>query len=547
MTGQAGIHPREYDVVVVGAGFSGICAVNRFRDLGLSVRALEAADAVGGTWRWNRYPGARCDIESIEYSYSFSEDIQQEWVWTETLPCQPEIEAYLNFVVDRLDLRKLIQASTEVVSMVFDEDNDRWLLTTATGETFRAPYVVAATGILSAPLDPDIPGKERYGGVSLSTARYPDDGFDYAGKRVGVIGTGSTGVQAVPVIAVAAAHLWVFQRSAAYTLPSNARPFVPGELDALKADYAAIRAAQRAAHVGAARISAFSVMVEVYSRPALLTATPEERQAAVEERGVAGALYWSDVFTDMDANAIARELYCEAIARIVHDPATAAALVPTYPFGCKRPIIDLGYYEAFNRDNVSLVDLRASPIVEITESGIRTEAGEVDLDVIVFATGFDAVTGALSAIEVRGCGGLVLGDVWRDAGAESYLGLQVAGFPNLFLVQGPGSPSLASNFVTVLEDSIDWIATCLADLRAGGYSRIEALPAAQAEWTALTTSLVEGSVLLDPSCNSWWNGGNVPGKKRRYLSYVGGVPEYRKHCIAVAEDGYRGFALSTPG
>jgi cation diffusion facilitator CzcD-associated flavoprotein CzcO len=542
MTSSA--EPQQFDVVVMGAGFSGLYALHKFRALGLSVRVLEMADAIGGTWLWNRYPGARCDIESIEYSYSFSEEIQQEWVWTETLPAQPEIEAYLNFVADRLDLRRDIQLRTKVTDLTFDEGQDRWLLTTETGEAFTAAFVIAATGILSAPLDPAIPSKESFQGTSLYSSRFPKEGFNFSGKRVAIIGTGSTGVQAIPVVAEQAEHLFVFQRSAAYTLPSNSRTFEPGELDDLKARYDEIRTAQRAAHVGAARLSAFSVMVEVFSRSAIKTATPAERAHAVEERGIAGALYWRDVFTDLEANEIARELYGTAIARIVTDPETAASLVPHYPFGCKRPIIDQGYYATYNRDNVTLVDLRKSPIESVTPTGIATGAATYEVDVILFATGFDAITGALTSIDVRGRDGTLLRDIWHEEGPVAYLGLQVAGFPNLFMVQGPGSPALASNFVTALEQHIDWIAECITHVRGSGQRAIEALPSAQAEWIEHTMSLVEGSVLLAPTCNSWWNGANVPGKKRMYTSYVGGFPEFRNRCDQAAAAGYAGFKIS---
>lgn len=533
----------DLDVVVVGAGFSGLYALHRLREAGLRVRVLEKADAVGGTWLVNRYPGARCDIESIEYSYSFSEEIQQDWVWTETMPAQPEIEAYLNFVADRLDLRRDIAFGTEVVAMTYDEDAAQWRVGTADGKTLHAPFVVAATGILSVPLEPDIPGMRRFTGTSLFTSRWPREGIDLAGKRVGVIGTGSTGVQLIPVVASQAAELTVFQRSPAFTLPWQVRPFEPGELDALKANYDEIRAAQREHPVGAARLSAFSVLLDMLVRPPVKSATPEEKQRAVEEHGVMGALNWGDVFFDIEANRMATELYGRAVARIVKDPDTAAALTPSHPFACKRPIIDQGYYETYNRANVTLVDLRKGPIREITEIGISTERGDFDLDVIVYATGFDAMTGALSRIDVRGRDGLVLGEYWSKEGALSYLGLAVAGFPNLFTIQGPGSPSAATNFVAALEQHVEWIADCITYLRGGGHRSIEATPQAQAEWIEHTTALVAPTVLVHPSCNSWYNGGNVPGKKRMYLGYTAGIPEYRRRCDEIAADGYVGFTL----
>lgn len=532
-----------YDAIVIGAGFSGLYALHRLRELGFRVRACEKAENVGGTWYYNRYPGARCDIESIESSYSFSEEIQQEWVWTETMPAQPEIEAYLNFVADRLDLRRDIRFHTEVVAMRFDEDDARWSVRTAAGKTFVAPFVVAAAGILSVPLEPDIPGISSFQGLSLFTSRWPKQDVDLAGKRIGVIGTGSTGVQLIPVVAREAGHLTVFQRSPAYTLPWEVRPFDDGELDELKANYAEIREAQRNHMVGAARLSAFSVMFDMMAKPPIKTATREDQLRAIEEHGVIGALSWGDVFFDIEANRMATELYGEVIARIVRDPATAAALVPSHPFGCKRPIIDQGYYETFNRDNVTLVDLRAEPIRTVDATGISTGRRHYDLDVIVYATGFDAMTGALTRIDVRGRDGAALRDVWADQGPVSYLGLQVAGFPNLFLVQGPGSPSAATNFIAAMEQHVEWISDCLAHLRVNGHRSIEATATAQQDWVEHAASLVAGTVLVHPRCNSWYNGANVPGKKRMYMGYTGGIPEYRRRCDEIAAAGYKGFIL----
>jgi cation diffusion facilitator CzcD-associated flavoprotein CzcO len=536
--------PARFDALVIGAGFSGLYALHRLRELGLRTQVLEMAESVGGTWLFNRYPGARCDIESIEYSYSFSEEIQQEWVWTESMPAQPEIEAYLNFVADRLDLRRDIRFNTRVVAMTFDEEATVWVVETEAGESFVAPFVVAASGILSAPLEPDMPGLDTFAGTSLFTSRWPKEDVDFAGKRVGVIGTGSTGVQLIPVVAREAAHLSVFQRSAAYTLPWPVRAFEPGELDEMKARYAEIRAAQRLHAVGAARLSAFSVLIEMLSRPPLKSASREDQLRAIEENGVMGALNWGDLFFDIEANQMAAKLYGEAVARIVKDPQTAASLVPSHPFGCKRPIIDQGYYQTFNRDNVTLIDLRKGPIRAVTPTGIQTGQGSYELDVIVYATGFDAMTGALSRIDIRGRNGVSLRDVWRTERPVSYLGLAVAGFPNLFMVQGPGAPAAATNFVAALEQHVEWISDCIADLCAHGYRTIEALPGAQRDWIEHTTALVAPTVLVHPTCNSWYNGANVPGKKRMYMGYVAGIPEYRRRCDEIAADGYAGFELT---
>ena len=530
----------DQDAVVIGAGFSGLYALHKLRQLGLRATILEAGDGPGGTWLWNRYPGARCDIESIEYSYSFDEELQREWVWTETMPAQPEIEAYANHVADRLDLRRDIRFHTRVTELAYDDRAQVWTIGTESGDRLRARFVIAATGMLSAPLDPAIPGMERFAGTSVFTSRYPKDGVDFGDRRVALIGTGSTGVQATPVIARSAAHLHVLQRSAAYTFPTTSRPFEPGELDQLKAGYDRIRAAQRQAYPGTARTSAFTFMSNAAARPKLMAATREEQLAALDEFGAAGAFYWSDVTTDMDANDRARELYGEAIARIVRDPETAASLVPTYPFGCKRPIIDDGYFEAFNRDNVTLVDLRKDPLVEVTESGVRTERRSLDVDVIVYATGFDGLTGALSRIDIRGRGGASLSELWAG-GPASYLGLQVAGFPNLFMVAGPGGTGALANVLTSLELQVDWIGDCLQYMGEQGHRCIEATPQAQDAWDQHLHSLVEGSVVLHPSCNSWWIGANVPGKKRVFMSYAGGIPEYRRRCQEAASAGYRGF------
>lgn len=536
--------PARFDAIVIGAGFSGLYALHRLRELGVRAHVFEMAENVGGTWLFNRYPGARCDIESIEYSYSFSDEIQQEWVWTETMPAQPEIEAYLNFVADRLDLRRDISFNTEVVAMTFDEEAGEWLVETWAGETYVAPFVVAASGILSVPLEPQIPGMEAFAGPSLYTSCWPKEGIDLSGKRVGVIGTGSTGVQLIPVVARQAGHLSVFQRSPAYTLPWEVRAFEPGELDEMKSRYDEIRAAQRQHPVGAARLSAFSVLLEMLAKPPLKTATREQQLRAIEENGIVGALSWGDIFFDIEANQMAAQLYGEAVARIVKDPETAASLVPSHPFGCKRPIIDQGYYETFNRDNVELVDLRKGPIRAMTATGIDTAQGFYELDVIVYATGFDAMTGALTRIDIRGRDGMSLRGLWADEGPYSYLGLAVAGFPNLFIVQAPGSPSAATNFVAALEQHVEWIGDCITHLRNYGYRTIEALPDAQREWIEHTTSLVAPTVLVHPTCNSWYNGGNVPGKKRMYMGYTAGIPEYRRRCDEIAAAGYTGFKLA---
>ena len=409
--------PARFDAIVIGAGFSGLYALHRLRELGVRTRVLEMAENVGGTWLFNRYPGARCDIESIEYSYSFSDEIQQEWVWTETMPAQPEIEAYLNFVADRLDLRRDISLQHRSRRDDVRRGRRRMVGRDLGGGDASSPRSWSRRQeSCRYPSNPTIPGMDAFAGPSLYTGCWPKEGVDLTGKRVGVIGTGSTGVQLIPVVARQAGHLSVFQRSPAYTLPWQVRPLEPGELDEMKSRYGEIRAAQHEHPVGAARLSAFSVMLEMIQRPPLKSASREEQLRAIEENGVIGALSWGDVFFDIQANQMAARLYGEAVARIVNDADTAAALTPSHPFGCKRPIIDQGYYETFNRDNVTLVDLRRGPIREVTATGIDTEQGFHELDVIIYATGFDAMTGALTRMDIRGRDGMSLREFWAQRG-----------------------------------------------------------------------------------------------------------------------------------
>ena len=532
----------DYDAVVVGAGFSGLYMLHTLRKHGVTATVFEMGDGVGGTWYWNRYPGARCDVQSIEYSFSFDDDIQQEWVWTELMPPQAEVEKYLNWVCDRLDLRKDIQFSTKVIGANYDEGTDTWTVETDRGDTVTAAFFIAATGCLSAPLEPAIPGLRSFEGVSLYTNKFPREGFDFSGKRVAVIGTGSSGVQSIPVIARQAEHLHVFQRSAAYTMPSGSRALNPGELDELKAEYPEIRRQQKEAFAGTVRFGAFSAFLNIPTEK-ILDTPMEERLRVLDEKGWLGPFAWADVILDLEANKAGTELYAELIRRVVKDPETAASLVPQYPFGCKRPIIDDGYFETFNRDNVTLVDLKKDPIVEITAKGIRTEQRFVELDVIVFATGFDAMTGALIGMNIRGRGGQSLEDAWVE-GPRTYLGLQSVGFPNLFTITGPGSPSVLSNMVTSIEQHVEWIGECLEYMRGKGYTVIEPTPEAQEEWCEHAASIVAGTLRVDPTCASWYLGANVPGKPRVYLPYTGGVPAYREKCEAVVAAGYEGFTLS---
>jgi cation diffusion facilitator CzcD-associated flavoprotein CzcO len=529
------------DALVIGAGFAGLYMLHRLRETGRTALVLERGAGVGGTWYWNRYPGARVDVQGVEYSYSFSPEIEQEWDWSELMPAQDELERYLNFVTDRLDLRRDIRFDTTVVAAHFDDAHGRWTVHTDDGSVYVARVVVAATGCLSEPLEPAIEGRDDFTGVSLYTSRFPRDGFDFTGKKVGVIGTGSSGVQAIPVIAETAGHLHVFQRSAAFTRPANNRPITAEEMAAIKADYPAIRRQQLESYSGTLHFAAVALPA---TPPAdrILDTPAEERLAKVDRLGWGAAWDWADIAVDPDANRAGVELFAEMLRRTVDDPDVAEALVPHYPLACKRLIIDTDYVATFNRPNVTLVDLRQGGIERITATGIQTAQGHVDLDVIVFATGFDAMTGALNRIDIRGRDGQRLRDVWAD-GPRALLGLQVAGFPNLFTITGPGSPSVHSNMVVAIEQHVDWIIDCLDHVRAIDATVVEATEGAQDEWVRHVAELASGSVRSWDSCNSWYTGANVPGKPRVYLAYLGGQPAYTRHCDEVAACGYPGFVF----
>jgi cyclohexanone monooxygenase len=528
---------QRYDAVVVGAGFSGLYALHRLRESGLTVRVLEAGDGVGGTWFWNRYPGARCDVESLEYSYSFSEELQQEWSWSERYPAQGEVLRYLEHVADRFELWPDIQLGARVVEAAFDEGAGRWSIVTEAGETFSAQWCVMATGCLSSSQIPEIPGLERFEGDWYHTARWPQAGVDFTGKRVGVIGTGSTGIQLVPEVARDAAHTYVFQRTANFSVPNANRPLDPEIERDWKARYAERREVQRRSMLGVAIPPGERAANEV---------PDDEVRRTLQERwehggGMPVLLSFKDLLVDEAANAKAAEFVRDKIRETVRDPSVAELLVPrAYPIGAKRLCQDEGYFETFNRDDVTLVDIRSAPIEEITGTGIRTAGGEYEVDAIVFATGFDALTGALLAIDIRGRDGLTLTEAW-GGGPRSYLGLMVAGFPNLFTVTGPGSPSVLSNMVVSIEQHVEWIADCIAALRDRGVDRIEATPAAQEAWMEHVAE-VAGHTLF-PRAASWYVGANVPGKPRVFMPYVGGVGPYRERCAQVAANGYEGFTL----
>ncbi|HET7038188.1 MAG TPA: NAD(P)/FAD-dependent oxidoreductase [Thermomicrobiaceae bacterium] len=527
----------DFDVVVVGAGLAGLYMLHRLRGLGLSARVYEEGDDVGGTWYWNRYPGARCDTESMEYSYSFSGELVREWHWSERYPAQPEILRYINHVADRFDLRRDIQFETRVTAAHYDASANRWLIATDRGQRVTARFCVMAVGCLSAAQVPAIPGLADFQGDWYHTGNWPHAGVDFSGKRVGVIGTGASGIQAIPVIARQAAHLFVFQRTANYSVPSRNGPLDPEYERRLKADHATYRQIARESAGG---------FLFPRNEQSALEATPEEREREFERRWAYGGLgfrsAFADLGTDLAANETAAAFVRAKIRAIVRDPEVAEQLTPRdHPLGAKRLPLDTGYYETFNRDNVTLVDIRRAPIEAITPAGLRTSEAEYALDSLVFATGFDAMTGPLFRIDIRGREGCTLREKWAG-GPRAYLGLASAGFPNLFLITGPGSPSVLSNMIVSIEQHVEWIADCLAYLGEHDRHRIEADGAAEDAWVEHVDEV--GNSTLYPLANSWYVGANIPGKPRVFMPYIGGVGTYRRICDEVAAEGYRGFTLS---
>jgi len=524
----------EYDVVIVGAGFAGMYMLHKVRALGLSVRVYEAGDGVGGTWYWNRYPGARCDVESMDYSYSFSPELEQDWEWTERYPRQPEILRYAEHVADRFDLRRDIAFNSRVSAAAYDEGAGRWRLT-VNDERVSARYVVMATGCLSVPKWPEVDGIGSFRGRVFHTAQWPHEGVDFTGRRVAVIGTGSSGIQSIPHIAAQAAHTTVFQRTANYSIPARHGPLDPREQKEIKTRYRELRQE--------ARMSASGVPRPMPTKSAL-EVDPAERERVFWEGWTRGGLFgisgaYTDIRSDQAANDTAAEFIRARIRETVTDPERAETLSPRdHPFATKRPCLDTDYYQTYNRDDVDLVDLKKTPLAEITAAGVRTSDGEYAVDDVVFATGFDAMTGALLAVDPVGRDGVRLSDKW-SAGPRAYLGLGMAGFPNLFTVTGPGSPSVLSNMMVSIEQHVEWIAQCLADLNG---ARIEPAPDAEDAWVAHVRDV--GAETLFPKANSWYMGANVPGKPRVFMPYVGGVGAYRETCDRVTANGYEGFVIS---
>ena len=527
---------QRFDAIVVGAGFAGMYMLIKLRELGFTSRVIEAGTDVGGTWYWNRYPGARCDVESLDYQYSFSEELQREWNWSERYATQPEILRYAGFVADKFDLRRDIQFRTRVTSARWDDDTARWTIGTDNGDRFEAKFFIAGTGCLSAASTPQFAGLETFQGPTYHTGRWPHEGVNFTGKRVAVIGTGSSGIQSIPIIAEQASHLYVFQRTPNFSLPAANHLLSPEKVDRYRDNFAAIKAEARKSRSGivikAPDKSVFDVPVE-------------ERQREFSERWVQGGFQMMQAYKDLvvtnEANEVVAEFVRSKIRETVADPEVAEELSPRdHPLGTKRICIDTDYYRTYNRSNVTLVNIRKHPIDGMTPRGVKTVDAEYEVDAIVFATGFDAMTGALFAMNIEGKGGLRLNDKWA-AGPRTYLGLATAGFPNLFTITGPGSPSVFSNMIVSIEQHVDWISACMAYMRAHGLDTVEADVAAEDAWVEHVNQLA--SMTLYPQANSWYLGANIPGKPRVFMPYAGGVGTYREKCDQVVAAGYAGFSF----
>jgi cation diffusion facilitator CzcD-associated flavoprotein CzcO len=529
---------RDFDAVIIGAGISGMYQLYRLRELGMSVKVFEAGTGVGGTWYWNRYPGARFDSESYSYGYSFSEELLKEWDWSEHFAAQPETLRYLNFVADKFDLRRDIQFETRVESARYDEASNLWVITTEAGEQVRAHFLITAVGVLSEPYFPDIPGLDSFEGQCWHTGLWPHEPVDFSDKRVGVIGTGATAVQLITEVSKDVGHLTVFQRTPNYCVPlRNSRIDAETQRE-IKAKYPEIFAKCR---------ETFGSFLHGFDERSALDVSAEEREAFYEELwSKPGFALWlgnfQDIFTSREANDTLSEFVRKKIRERIDDPAVAAKLVPTdHGFGTRRVPLESGYYEAYNRDNVLLVDVKESPIERITPKGVKTRDGEYELDILILATGFDAVTGAFNRIDIRGEAGQSLKDKWSD-GPRTYLGLQSAGFPNLFTLVGPHNGGTFCNIPRCIEQNVEWVTECIRYMREGDFTRIEADPAAEDAWTEHVQDVVADTLI--PETDSWFMGANVPGKKRTFLMYAGGAPTYRQKCEDVVAKGYEGFVLA---
>ncbi|MCV7055102.1 flavin-containing monooxygenase [Mycolicibacterium gilvum] len=524
------------DAVVVGAGFAGLYALHKLRSQGLVVRVFEAAPEVGGTWYFNRYPGARCDVESVDYSYSFSDELEQEWTWTEKYATQGEILRYINWVADKLDLRPGITFDTRVVSATLDEKTLRWTVVTDAGETVTARFVIMATGPLSAALTPAFPGLDTFAGEVYHTAHWPHEPVDFSSKRVAVIGTGSSGIQSIPLIAEQAEQLYVFQRTPNYSVPAGNRTLTESDVAEVKSNYAERRAMSWRSGGGSPHVAHPKLTME---------ATAEERRAAFERRWELGGVLFSKTFSDQMidpvANDEARRFYEEKVRAVIDDPEVADLLIPNdHPIGTKRICTDTNYFQTFNRPNVRLISVRRTPIESIDATGITTSDAHYDIDALVLATGFDAMTGALAKIDIVGRGGQSLREDWAE-GPRTYLGLGVDGFPNLFLVSGPGAPAVLANMVLHAEAHVNWIADAITHLDSHGHTALEATAESVDNWIAECNRRAEAT--LFPRANSWYMGANVPGKPRVFMLFIGGFGVYLDICAEVAAAGYKGFQI----
>ncbi|MQG42545.1 MAG: NAD(P)/FAD-dependent oxidoreductase [SAR202 cluster bacterium] len=531
-------HP-DFDAVVIGAGFAGLGMLRKLREEhGMSVQVYETGDGVGGTWYWNRYPGARCDSESYMYCFSFSKEMLQDWNWSGKYPEQPEILSYLNHVADRFDLRRNIQFNTRVTSARFLEDANLWEVETDQGDRVTSQFLITGIGCISSGNVPDIKGLDSFQGEQYHTGSWPHEEVDFAGKSVAVIGTGSSGIQSIPVIARQAEHLTVFQRTPQYTIPARHGTIDRKFLEkTVKPNYDDL--------MERARWSTGGFPMDRDERSALEISAAERLEIYEASWAEGGIRFLStsfkDVSTDRRANDTMAEFIRKKIREMVQDPETAEKLMPTdHPFGSKRPLIDTDYFETYNRENVELVDIRHSPIQEITPRGIRTDDQEFEFDMIVFATGFDAMTGTFFKMDIRGRDGLPLKEKWSE-GPKTYLGLQTAGFPNMFMITGPGSPSVLSNMPVSIEQHIDWIADLLQHMREHDIKSVEAEADAEKAWVVHVNEVAEPTMFMQ--ANSWYLGANIPGKPRVFMPYVGGVGTYRKKCNEVADNGYEGFIL----
>ncbi len=534
---QAEILPGDrFDAVIVGAGFTGLYMLHVLRQKGFTARLVDAASGVGGTWYWNRYPGARCDIESMQYSFQFSEELQQEWEWTERYASQPEILAYIEHVAERFDLTRDIQFDTRVEAATFNEDTGEWMVETDRGQALHARYFIMGVGCLSAPIKPTFEGEADFTGETYQTSIWPKEPVDFKGKRVGIIGVGSSAIQAGPLIAEEAEHVYIYQRTPNYVVPSQNRPLTPEEVRDIKSDYKGFRAK---AYAG---LTAF--LFERHDQ-SVFDLSPDERRARFDDYWNIGGLPFLGAFNDIlfndDANQACIDYWRSRIEEIIDDPKLVDLLTPDEEFGCKRLCSGTGFYEMFNRDNVTLVDVRGTGIERFTPTGLRAEGVDYNLDTIIFATGFDAMTGSVTRIRITGKGGQTIQQKWAE-GPKTYLGLMISGFPNMFNMVSAGSPSVLATMVTAAEQHGDWVGECLDHMRETGKTVIEATPEAEAEWTAEVKRA--GDASLRTNCDSWYVGSNIEGKARAFAPYIGGWPPYVARCNAETASKYENCVLS---